>query len=62
MHKRHLNQTKSRYIDEKSDIPVDIEHIEVLFNTFDVPIPQKAPEAKKEKDREEKREYREDQH
>ena len=46
VHKRHLNQIKSRYIDEENDTPVDVELMEVLFSTFDVPIPRKAPDAK----------------
>ena len=37
VHKRHMNQTKSRHTDEP---------MEVCFNTFDVLILQKAPEAK----------------
>ena len=39
VHIRHLNQTKSRHTDKKNDTPVDVESMEVLFNTFDVPIP-----------------------
>ena len=46
VHKRHLNQTKSRHTHEENDTPVDVEPMEVLFDTFDVPIPQKAPETK----------------
>ena len=38
MHKRHLNQTKSRHINEKNDTPVDVEPMEVQFDSFDVPI------------------------
>ena len=34
-HKRHLNQIKSRYIDEENNTPVDVEPIEVLFDTFE---------------------------
>ena len=33
VHKRCLNPTKSRHIDEENDTPVD-----VLFDTFDVPL------------------------
>ena len=46
--KRHLNQTKSRLTDEVNNTPVDVEPMEKFFNTFDVPIPQKA-EAKIQK-------------
>ena len=46
VYKRHLNQTKNRHIDEENDTSVDIDSMEVLFDTFDVPIPQKAPETK----------------
>ena len=49
VHKMHLNQTKSRHIDEENDTPIDVEAIEVLFDTFDVPIPWKDPEAKIQK-------------
>lgn len=49
VHKRHLNQTKSRYTDEENDTPMAVEHMEVLFNTFDVPILQKDPETKIQK-------------
>ena len=44
VHKRHLNQTKSWNTDEVNDTPV--EPMEVLFDTYYVPIPRKAPVAK----------------
>ena len=31
VHKRHLNQTKSRHTDEENNTPVDVEPMEVLF-------------------------------
>ena len=34
VHKRHLNQTKSRHIDEENDTPVDVEPMKVLFDIF----------------------------
>ena len=49
VHKRHLNQTKSRHIDEEDNSPVDVEPIEVLFATFDEPITRKHPEAIRQK-------------
>ena len=39
VHKSHLNKTKSNHIDEENDTPVDVEPMEVLFHTFDVPVP-----------------------
>lgn len=42
MHKRHCNQIKSRY-NEENDTPMEVEPMEVLFDTLNVPIPQKAP-------------------
>ena len=39
VHKRHLNQTKSRHTDEENDTPLDVKSMEVVFNPFDVPIP-----------------------
>ena len=42
MHKRYLNETKSRDIDEENNTVVDVEPMDILFNTFDVPIPRKA--------------------
>ena len=38
VYKKHLNQTKSRHTDEENDTPY-VEPMEVLFDTFDVPIP-----------------------
>ena len=49
MHKKHLNQTKSRHINEENDTPVDVEPMEFLFNTFDVPISRKALEIKRKR-------------
>ena len=34
VHKKHLNQTKSRHTDEVNDTPVDVELMEVLFDTY----------------------------
>ena len=60
VHKKHLNQTNRRHIDEENDTPMDLEFMEVLFDTSDVPIPQKTPERKiQKKDKEEKKGYRE---
>ena len=47
--KKLLNQTKSRHTDEENDTPVDDEPMEVLFDTLDVPILQKAKIQKKTK-------------
>ena len=55
VHKRCLNQTKSRHTDEENNTQVDVEPIEVLFDIFDVPIPQKAPEAKIQKSQKKRR-------
>ena len=49
MHKRNLNETKSRDIDEVNDALVNVEPIEVLFEKFDVPIPRKDKNTKKTK-------------
>ena len=49
VYKKHLNASKSRYIDEEIDTPVDVELMKVPFGTFDVPIPRKDPEAKRQK-------------
>ena len=45
----HLNLTNSRRTDEDTFTRVDVEPVEVLFDTFDVHIPRKAIEAKKKK-------------
>ena len=42
-------ESKSRHIDEENFTPVNVEPMEVLFDTFDVPIPLKDPEAKIQK-------------
>ena len=34
-----LESNKNRHIDEENDTPVDVEPMEVLFDTFDMPIP-----------------------
>ena len=34
VHKSHLNQTKSRHIDEENNTPVDVELMEVLFDIY----------------------------
>ena len=47
VHKRHLNQTKSRHIDEEKNIPVDVEPMEVLFDTFEKLMWQKAHVTKR---------------
>ena len=44
--KLRLYQTKNRHIDKEKDTPVDVESKEVLFDTSDVSIPRKFPEAK----------------
>ena len=54
VHKRNLKQTKSRYTEEVNNIPVDVEPMEILFDTFDVPIPRKASRAKIQKRQREK--------
>ena len=41
-----FDQTKSRSTDDEKGAPVGVEPIEVLFDTFDVPIPRKALGAK----------------
>ena len=46
MHKRQLNQTKSRHTDEGNNTPVDVAPMKVFPDTFDVSIAGKAPEAK----------------
>ena len=46
-------------VNEENDSPLDIEHVEILFVTFAVAIPQKAPETKH---KEEKNGYRENGH
>ena len=62
MHKGNLIKQKSRHTDEENDTPEDIEPMEVLFDTFDEPIPRKAPETriqkKKKKKKQSKRERR----
>ena len=49
VHKKHLNETKSRNTDEENDTLIDAELMEVPFDTFDVPIPQKTLETKIQK-------------
>ena len=49
--KRHLNQTKSRHIDEGNNTPVNVEPMNVLFDTFVVLIAWKALETKIQKDK-----------
>ena len=49
IHKKHLNQIKSRHIDEENDTPMDVEAMEVLFDSFDVPLPRKASKTKIQK-------------
>ena len=49
VHKKYLNQTKSRHTDEMNDTPVDVEPMEVRFDTFNRPIPLKYLEAKIQK-------------
>ena len=49
VHKRHLNLIKSRHSNEENDIPLNVEPMEVLFDTFDMPIPWKDPKAKIQK-------------
>ena len=62
MHKGHSNKTKNRHIDEENTSPMVVESMEVLFNTFDVPIPRKAPETEIEKKTKVKKRYRENRH
>ena len=38
VHKRHLNQTKSRHTDEGNNAPVNVEPMKVFLDTFDVSI------------------------
>lgn len=42
--KRHCNQIKSRHINEENNTPDEVEPMEVLFDIFNEPVPQKAPE------------------
>ena len=44
--KKQLYQRKSTQTNEVNDTPVDVEPMEILFDTFYMPIPQKAPEEK----------------
>ena len=46
VHKRHLNQIKSRHTGEGNDTPVNVEPMELISNTFYRSIPRKAPEPK----------------
>lgn len=41
VHKRHWNQTKNGHMDEENDTPVDVEPMEVLFDTFETKIPKR---------------------
>ena len=43
-HKRHLNQIRKRLSDDAdSGPPKEKEVIDVIYDTFDTPIPQAAP-------------------
>ena len=43
-HKRHLNQIRNRLSDDAdSGPPEEKEVIDVIYDTFDTPIPQAAP-------------------
>ena len=46
-HKRHLNQIRKRLSDNaESGSPEETEVMDVIYDTFDVPIPQAVPEQR----------------
>lgn len=49
IHKRHVNQIRKRYESVVDRDPIEDDTMDVVFDTFDVPIPQSVPELKKHK-------------
>ena len=50
VYKRHLNKKNSRHIDEENDTPVDVEPMEVLYNTFDKSSRDKNTKSKRKRE------------
>ena len=48
-HKRHLNQIRKRYSNTVENHPREEDPMDVMFDTFEVPIPQTATEQKIQK-------------
>ena len=47
----HQKIDRTIYLVKENNTPVDVEPVEILFVTFDVHVPRKAPEAKVQNDK-----------
>ena len=54
-HKRHLNQMRKRYSNTVENNPREEDSVNVVFDTFDVSIPQMTPELGKSKKKKKKK-------
>ena len=52
-HKRHLNQIKKQHSNTVENNPREEDPMDLVFDTFEVPIPQTAPEQRRSKRRRE---------
>ena len=49
IHKRHINQIRRRFTSCEENSAPEEDIIDVVFDTFEVPIPETAPESRKSK-------------